>query len=75
MNQYIVLTILLAFIVTNSMARENNFKNDNDDDAMDNTMKRRSTARELLGALVAKRFQERDDAGSNSISIDDAFIE
>ncbi|CAF3094248.1 unnamed protein product, partial [Rotaria sp. Silwood2] len=57
------------------MARENNFENDNDDDAMDNTMKRRSTARELLGALVAKRFQERDDAGSSSISIDDAIIE
>ncbi|CAF3326094.1 unnamed protein product, partial [Rotaria sp. Silwood2] len=56
------------------MARENNFENDNDDDAMDNTMKRKFPDN-ILAAAGLKRPHKRDDAGSSSIPIDEAIIE
>ncbi|CAF3754881.1 unnamed protein product [Rotaria sp. Silwood1] len=55
------------------MARQINFENNNND-ALDKVMKKQFTARQLLGALVAKELQERDEI-SSSIPIDEATIE
>ncbi|CAF1593404.1 unnamed protein product [Rotaria sp. Silwood1] len=55
------------------MARQINFENINND-ALDKVMKKPFTARQLLGALVTKELQERDEI-SSSIPIDEATIE